>query len=87
MQQVWDSSAYARNARFVSELAGSPVETLNPQAGETILDLGCGDGFLTRRITESGAKVVGIDSSPEMVGRRSGARHRRLPRRRRKLEL
>ena len=67
MQQTWDVSLYAGNGRFVALLAESLVEALNPQPGERILDLGCGDGFLTRRIAESGATVVGVDSSPQMV--------------------
>jgi trans-aconitate methyltransferase len=67
MQQTWDSSLYATNGRFVALLAGALVEALQPQRGERILDLGCGDGFLTRRIAESGATMVGVDSSPQMV--------------------
>jgi trans-aconitate methyltransferase len=66
-QQTWDASLYAGNGRFVALLAESMVEALQPQPGERILDLGCGDGFLTRRIAESGATVVGADSSPQMV--------------------
>jgi trans-aconitate methyltransferase len=67
MQQTWDASLYAGNGRFVALLAGSLVEALQPKAGECILDLGCGDGFLTQRIAESGATMVGIDSSPQMI--------------------
>jgi len=67
MQQTWDSSLYATNGRFVALLAEPLVEALQPQRGERILDLGCGDGFLTRRIAESGAAMVGVDSSPQMV--------------------
>ena len=67
MQQTWDPSLYAGNGRFVALLAESVVEALQPQPGERILDLGCGDGFLTRRIAESGATLVGVDSSPQMV--------------------
>ena len=67
MQQTWDASLYAGNGRFVAVLAESLVEALQPQPGERILDLGCGDGFLTRRIAESGATVVGVDASPQMV--------------------
>jgi trans-aconitate methyltransferase len=75
MQQTWDASLYAGNGRFVALLAESLVEALDPQPGERILDLGCGDGFLTRRIAASGATVVGIDSSPQMVAaaRKHGA--------------
>ena len=67
MQQTWDASLYAGNGRFVALLAESLVEALQPQPGERILDLGCGDGFLTRRIAESGATVVGVDTSPQMI--------------------
>jgi trans-aconitate methyltransferase len=67
MQQTWDASLYAGNGRFVALLAESLVEALQPLPGERILDLGCGDGFLTRRIAESGATVVGVDASPQMV--------------------
>ena len=67
MQQSWDASLYANNGRFVAHMAESLVELLQPQPGERILDLGCGDGFLTRRIAESGATVIGVDTSPEMI--------------------
>jgi SAM-dependent methyltransferase len=43
------------------------VELLNPQPGERILDLGCGDGALTRKLEDMGCELVGIDSSPELV--------------------
>ena len=67
MTQTWDPLAYERNGAFVHELAGGVLEWLNPQMGEFILDLGCGDGQLTRRIAESGAHVLGVDASAEMV--------------------
>jgi trans-aconitate methyltransferase len=67
MQQTWDASLYAGNGRFVALLAESLVEALQPQRDERILDLGCGDGFLTQRLAESGATVVGVDSSPQMI--------------------
>jgi trans-aconitate methyltransferase len=67
MQHTWDASLYAGHGRFVALHAEELVEVLDPQPGERILDLGCGDGFLTRRIAESGATVVGVDSSPHMV--------------------
>jgi trans-aconitate methyltransferase len=65
--QHWDPDRYARTARFVSELGQPVVELLAPRPGERILDLGCGDGALTRRLQDIGAAVVGVDSSAEMV--------------------
>ena len=67
MQQTWDASLYADNGRFVALLAEALVGLLNPKAGERILDLGCGDGYLTQRLAASGAIVLGVDTSPQMV--------------------
>lgn len=67
MPQTWNPDTYARDAAFVHELAGGVLEWLAAQPGERILDLGCGDGQLTERIAATGASVVGIDASPQMV--------------------
>lgn len=67
MPQTWDPTDYGRHGAFVHELAEGVLEWLAPQPGERILDLGCGDGKLTQRIAASGASVIGIDASPEMV--------------------
>lgn len=67
MTQTWDPAAYEKNGSFVHELAGGVVQWLAAQPGEAILDLGCGDGQLTQRIVNSGAKVRGVDASPQMV--------------------
>lgn len=66
-QQTWNAEAYERNARFVSDLGMPVVELLDPQPGERILDLGCGDGVLTKTLQDMGCELVGIDSSPELV--------------------
>lgn len=69
VNQSWDPEAYARNARFVSDLGAPVLELLAPRAGERILDLGCGDGALTTKLVELGCAVVGIDSSaPQIEG-------------------
>ena len=65
--QTWDPAVYARNARFVSHLGGPVLELLAPRAGERILDLGCGDGALTRRLVDLGCHVVAVDSSAPQV--------------------
>lgn len=75
MIQNWNPDNYAANARFVSELGMPVVKLLNPQPGERILDIGCGDGFLAEKFMKLGCTVVAVDGSPQMV---EGARKRGL---------
>ena len=63
----WSAADYARNAAFVPQLGEAALQLLAPQPGELILDIGCGDGVLTARVLEAGARVIGLDSSEEMV--------------------
>jgi SAM-dependent methyltransferase len=65
--QRWEPGRYARNARFVADLGAPLLDLLAPRPGERILDLGCGDGALTRRIADAGATVVGVDASAEQI--------------------
>jgi trans-aconitate methyltransferase len=65
--QTWDPDRYARNARFVSELGAPVVELLAPRPGERILDLGCGDGALTKKLVGMGCVVVGVDASAQQI--------------------
>jgi trans-aconitate methyltransferase len=64
--QTWNAAGYEKNARFVSDLGGPVLELLAPMPAERILDLGCGDGVLTRKIVAAGSEVVGLDSSPDL---------------------
>lgn len=65
--QQWNSSRYAENARFVSDLGEPVIDLLKPQPGERILDLGCGDGVLTEKIAARRAEVIGVDASAHMI--------------------
>ena len=48
VSQHWEKEKYEKNARFVSVYGEELIEWLNPQKDEYILDLGCGDGVLTK---------------------------------------
>jgi len=65
--QRWNARDYATNARFVADLGEPVLDLLQPQPGERILDLGCGDGALTARLAERGTTVVGVDASAELL--------------------
>jgi trans-aconitate methyltransferase len=67
--QTWDPDRYAKNARFVADLGAAVLDLLAPRPGERILDLGCGDGALTAKLSAAGARVVGVDSSAPQVER------------------
>ncbi len=64
----WDAELYESAHAFVWNAGASLIGLLNPQPGETVLDVGCGTGQLTAQIAESGASIIGLDSSPPMIG-------------------
>ncbi len=68
-QNSWNTILYEQQHAFVWQYGESLLELLAPKAGERILDLGCGTGQLTEKITESGAFVYGIDSSLSMIAK------------------
>ena len=57
----------ARRRASSPSSAAAALDLLDPQPGERILDVGCGEGTLTEKIVERGATVLGIDNSPEMI--------------------
>jgi trans-aconitate methyltransferase len=63
----WDSSLYDGQHSFVFNFGKDLLALLRAQAGERILDLGCGTAHLTHHIAESRAIVVGMDASAEML--------------------
>lgn len=65
--QRWSASDFAKNGRFIHDMAGPIFALLAPKPGERILDLGCGDGTLTAEIEAAGADVLGIDASEELL--------------------
>ncbi len=67
MLQTWDPQRYADNARFVAELGMPVLDLLAARPGERILDLGCGDGFLTAKLVAMGVTVVGVDASAALI--------------------
>lgn len=63
----WNANLYDAAAHFVTDYGTAIVDLLAPKPGERILDVGCGTGHLTKQIQDAGAKVVGLDPSPNMI--------------------
>ncbi|MDA8869793.1 methyltransferase domain-containing protein [Rhizobiaceae bacterium] len=71
----WNTQSYDRDTRFVTDYGNAVVDLLAPKAGERILDLGCGDGPLMATIAQSGAEVVGVDTSENFIATAKAAGH------------
>ncbi|MFS0558946.1 class I SAM-dependent methyltransferase [Brevibacillus sp. 179-C9.3 HS] len=63
----WNAGLYDAKMNFVSEYGKGLMDWLHPDAGESILDLGCGTGDLCAQLTLAGANVTGIDFSADMI--------------------
>ena len=59
---------------FRTELTdGAVLRAVGPCRGQTLLDAGCGEGYLSRLLARRGARVVGVDRSRALI--RSAAEH------------
>ncbi|CAO3630629.1 unnamed protein product [Mucor hiemalis] len=63
----WSATKYAQHASFVPKLGNVILDMLNPKETEYILDFGCGDGVLTKKLAQGCRSVVGIDASRKMI--------------------
>lgn len=71
-------SGFHHNFRRIEECS-TLLRWLDPNPGEKILDVGCGDGFYTERIARKGAEATGIDIHKKAIMRaRNRASGRKL---------
>jgi len=69
MENNVSASQYQNNAAFVAELGSGVLSLLAAKRDEYILDLGCGDGVLSKKIALTGAKVLAVDYNQDMVNK------------------
>lgn len=62
-----DTLLYDKKHDFVFEYAKCLLEFVPKNKEQIILDLGCGTGILTAELINFGSKVMGIDSSQDMI--------------------
>ena len=65
----WNAQDYAKNSQNQFQWAQELIPKLKLQGNESLLDIGCGDGKITAELARClpKGKVVGIDSSQEMI--------------------
>jgi trans-aconitate methyltransferase len=71
--QRWDPTLYEQAAQFVTTAGDDLIDLLQVAPDEEILDVGCGTGDHVARLAQLGARVQGVDASPDMIEQ---ARHR-----------
>lgn len=63
----WDAEKYTDNFSFVHR-HGTDVLKLIERKNGKVLDLGCGNGALTKVLHDKGYDVIGADASDDMLG-------------------
>ncbi len=67
-EQNWDAKEYAKYSKGQEKWAKELILKLDLKGDETILDIGCGDGKITQRLSKATtSRVVGVDKSKSMI--------------------
>ena len=67
MNITWDAEKYTSDFSFVHRYGNSVAELIDAAPGSLVLDLGCGNGALTKALQDQGYKVIGMDASKELL--------------------
>ncbi len=69
VQQKWNAVDYAKNSSAQLQWAQELISKLTLQGGESVLDIGCGDGKISAllALAAKNGNVLGIDLSEDMI--------------------
>lgn len=67
MKTKWNPKLYNEKHSFVYNYGEDLIRLLAPKKNERILDLGCGSGQLSFKISEFTKEIIGMDKSAEMI--------------------
>lgn len=67
MNISWDADGYRERFSFVPRYGEDVMDLLRVPAGSLVVDLGCGNGTLSKKLADKGYRVLGVDASGEMA--------------------
>ena len=69
VKDKWNAKDYAKNSSAQEKWAVELIEKLALDGNEKLLDIGCGDGKITYRLSRilNNGSVIGIDQSESMI--------------------
>lgn len=67
MKNEWNPENYTDNFQFVHKYGEELIDFLTVPEGSFVVDLGCGNGVLTKKLAEKGFRTLGIDASEAML--------------------
>ena len=73
----WDGVGYARISDLQRAIATASLESVVVAGTERVLDVGCGDGYVTRLLASRlpAGSVLGVDPSPRMIAAAASGRN------------
>lgn len=66
MNLDWDAKKYSTDFSYVHEYGADLLDLIDGRGGR-VLDLGCGNGALTRKLSEAGFHAEGMDNSESLL--------------------
>lgn len=67
MNIAWNAEKYTEDFSFVHQYGNGVLELIGTDNVNTILDLGCGNGAISKTLKDKGFAVKGIDASKELL--------------------
>lgn len=68
--EPWTRAVRSRSITSRNEVTDQAIlSAIRGVSPSTLLDIGCGEGWLARSLSEEGVRVIGVDAVPELVAR------------------